>query len=243
MSEYMEKHTVARMIGAPPGYVGYEEGGQLTEAVRRKPYSVILFDEIEKAHQDVFNIFLQIMDDGRLTDSHGRTVDFKNCIVIMTSNTGSQYILDTAGADEVSYQRMRDRVLEALRQQFRPEFLNRVDEILVFRALTEEELAKIVEIQVGWLQKRLEDRRIELEFSEEAKELLAKRGYDPVYGARPLRRVIQKTVETPLAKKIMTGDVPDGSRVRVSAEHQEILFQVTAPAEEAEIAEAGQAAL
>ncbi len=232
MSEYMEKHTVARLIGAPPGYVGYEEGGQLTEAVRRKPYSVILFDEIEKAHHDVFSIFLQIMDDGRLTDSHGRTVDFKNCIIIMTSNIGSQYILDTVGADEESYERMRQRVLEAMRQHFRPEFLNRVDEILVFRSLTEEQLAQIVEIQVRWLQRRLEDRRISLEFSEESKKLLAERGYDPVYGARPLKRVIQRMVETPLAKKIMAGEVPDGSRVEVSTDEQGIVFEVIPRSEE-----------
>ncbi|MFP3870775.1 MAG: AAA family ATPase, partial [Syntrophobacteria bacterium] len=244
MSEYMEKHTVARLIGAPPGYVGYEEGGQLTEAVRRKPYSVILFDEIEKAHHDVFNILLQIMDDGRLTDAHGHTVDFKNCIIIMTSNIGSQYILDTADSSEVSYERMRKRVLEALRQHFRPEFLNRVDEILVFRSLTEEQLAQIVEIQLAWLQHRLEDRRIELEFTEEAKKLLAERGYDPVYGARPLRRVIQKHVETPLAKKIMAGEVADGSLVTLSADDGEIVFEITSRAEKADILEeAGQAAV
>ncbi|MGB6379762.1 MAG: AAA family ATPase, partial [Syntrophobacteria bacterium] len=229
MSEYMEKHTVARLIGAPPGYVGYEEGGQLTEAVRRKPFSVILFDEIEKAHHDVFSIFLQIMDDGRLTDSHGRTVDFKNCIIIMTSNVGSQYILDYTGTDEESYERMSKRVLEALRQHFRPEFLNRVDETLVFHALSQEELAQVVDIQVTWLQGRLEDRRIELEFSAEAKKLLAERGYDPVYGARPLKRVIQKMVETPLAKKIMAGEVEDGSRLRLSTDEQGIVFEVTAP--------------
>lgn len=235
MSEYMEKHTVARLIGAPPGYVGYEEGGQLTEAVRRKPYSVILFDEIEKAHHDVFSIFLQIMDDGRLTDSHGRTVDFKNCIIIMTSNIGSQYILDTVGADVESYERMRQRVLQAMRQHFRPEFLNRVDEILVFRSLSEEQLAQIVEIQVRWLQRRLEDRRISLEFSEESKKLLAERGYDPVYGARPLKRVIQRMVETPLAKKIMAGEVPDGSRVEVSTGEQGIVFEVMPRSEEDDI--------
>jgi ATP-dependent Clp protease ATP-binding subunit ClpB len=234
MSEYMEKHTVARLIGAPPGYVGYEEGGQLTEAVRRKPFSVILFDEIEKAHHDVFSIFLQIMDDGRLTDSHGRTVDFKNCIIIMTSNVGSQYILDTSGTDEASYERMRQRVLEALRQHFRPEFLNRVDETLVFHALSQEELAQIVDIQVAWLQRRLEDRRIELEFSDEVKKLLAERGYDPVYGARPLKRVIQKMVETPLAKKIMAGEVKDGSRLRLSTDEQGIVFEVTAPEEKSD---------
>ncbi|MCG6917985.1 MAG: ATP-dependent chaperone ClpB [Deltaproteobacteria bacterium] len=226
MSEYMEKHTVARLIGAPPGYVGYEEGGQLTEAVRRKPYSVILFDEIEKAHHEVFSIFLQIMDDGRLTDSHGRTVDFKNCIIIMTSNVGSQYILDATGE---SYESMRSRVLEAMRQHFRPEFLNRVDEILVFHSLTQEQLAQIVDIQVLWLKRRLADRRIELEFSDQAKILLAERGYDPVYGARPLKRVIQKIVETPLAKKIMAGEVPDGSSVRVSSDEQGLVFEVTLP--------------
>ena len=226
MSEYMEKHTVARLIGAPPGYVGYEEGGQLTEAVRRKPYSVILFDEIEKAHYEVFSIFLQIMDDGRLTDSHGRTVDFKNCIIIMTSNVGSQYILDATGE---SYESMRSRVLEAMRQHFRPEFLNRVDEILVFHSLTQEQLAEIVDIQVRWLKRRLADRRIELEFSDQAKMLLAERGYDPVYGARPLKRVIQKIVETPLAKKIMAGEVPDGSSVRVSSDEQGLVFEVTLP--------------
>ncbi|MEE8621715.1 MAG: AAA family ATPase, partial [Syntrophobacteria bacterium] len=231
MSEYMEKHTVARLIGAPPGYVGYEEGGQLTEAVRRKPFSVILFDEIEKAHHDVFSVFLQIMDDGRLTDSHGRTVDFKNCIIIMTSNVGSQYILDYTGTDEESHESMSQRVLEALRQHFRPEFLNRVDETLVFHALSQEELAQIVDIQVTWLQRRLEDRRIELEFSDEAKKLLAERGYDPVYGARPLKRVIQKMVETPLAKKIMADEVPDGSRLRLSTDEQGIVFEVTAPGE------------
>jgi len=242
MSEYMEKHTVARLIGAPPGYVGYEEGGQLTEAVRRKPYSVILFDEIEKAHSDVFNILLQIMDDGRLTDSHGRTVNFKNCIVIMTSNIGSQYILDTTGTDERSYERMRQRVLDAMRQHFRPEFLNRVDEILVFRSLTREQLAKIVEIQVGWLQRRLQDRRIVLHFSDEAKNLLAERGYDPVYGARPLKRVIQRSVETPLAKKIMAGEVPDGSAVGVVVANKEIAFQVTPGSDEGEtLREAAQA--
>ncbi|UCG11594.1 MAG: ATP-dependent chaperone ClpB [Deltaproteobacteria bacterium] len=226
MSEYMERHAVARLIGAPPGYVGFEEGGQLTEAVRRKPYSVLLFDEIEKAHHDVFNIFLQIMDDGRLTDSHGRTVDCKNCIIIMTSNIGSQYILDTNGADEESYGEMRQRVLEAMRKHFRPEFLNRVEEVLVFHSLTEEQLAEIVEIQVRWLRGRLEDRSIELEFTDGVKRLLAQRGYDPVYGARPLKRVIQKMIETPLAKKIMSGEVEDGSRVRLSTDEQGIVFEV-----------------
>jgi ATP-dependent Clp protease ATP-binding subunit ClpB len=182
----------------------------------------------------VFNILLQIMDDGRLTDSHGRTVNFRNCIVIMTSNIGSQYILDTTGTDERSYERMRQRVLEAMRQHFRPEFLNRVDEILVFRSLTREQLAKIVEIQVGWLQRRLQDRRIVLQFSDEAKNLLAERGYDPVYGARPLKRVIQRSVETPLAKKIVAGEVPDGSAVGVVVANKEIAFQVTPGSDEGE---------
>jgi len=217
MSEYMEKHTVARLIGAPPGYVGYEEGGQLTEAVRRKPYSVILLDEIEKAHPDVFNVLLQVLDDGRLTDGHGRTVDFKNTVIIMTSNIGSQLILELRGADERTYQRMREQVLEALRRQFRPEFLNRVDEVVVFRALTEAELAKIVEIQLDGLRHRLAERRITLEVGEAARAHLARVGYDPVFGARPLKRVVQREVETPIARLIVAGKVKDGGVVRVDA--------------------------
>ncbi|OLB93748.1 MAG: ATP-dependent chaperone ClpB [Candidatus Rokubacteria bacterium 13_1_40CM_68_15] len=215
MSEYMEKHTVARLIGAPPGYVGYEEGGQLTEAVRRKPYSVILLDEIEKAHPDVFNVLLQVLDDGRLTDGQGRTVNFKNTVIIMTSNIGSQLILEMRGADERTYQRMREQVLEALRRQFRPEFLNRVDEVVVFRALTEAELAKIVDIQLDTLRKRLAERRITLEVTEEARAYLARVGYDPVFGARPLKRVIQREVETPVARLIVAGKLTDGGKVRV----------------------------
>jgi ATP-dependent Clp protease ATP-binding subunit ClpB len=215
MSEYMEKHTVARLIGAPPGYVGYEEGGQLTEAVRRKPYSVILLDEIEKAHPDVFNVLLQVLDDGRLTDGQGRTVNFKNTVVIMTSNIGSQLILEMRGSDERSYQRMREQVLEALRRQFRPEFLNRVDEIVVFRALTEAELARIVSIQLDGLRRRLTERRIALEVSEATKAHLARVGYDPVFGARPLKRAIQREVETPVARLIVAGKVRDGGTVRV----------------------------
>jgi ATP-dependent Clp protease ATP-binding subunit ClpB len=217
MSEYMEKHTVARLIGAPPGYVGYEEGGQLTEAVRRKPYSVILLDEIEKAHPDVFNVLLQVLDDGRLTDGHGRTVDFKNTVIIMTSNIGSQLILELRGADERSYQRMREQVLEALRRQFRPEFLNRVDEVVVFRALTEAQLAQIVEIQLEGLRRRLAERRIPLEVTEAARAHLARVGYDPVFGARPLKRAIQREVETPVARLIVAGKVKDGGAVRVEA--------------------------
>ena len=215
MSEYMEKHTVARLIGAPPGYVGYEEGGQLTEAVRRKPYSVILLDEIEKAHPDVFNVLLQVLDDGRLTDGQGRTVNFKNTVVIMTSNIGSQLILEMRGGDDRSYQRMREQVLEALRRQFRPEFLNRVDEIVVFRALTEAELARIVSIQLDGLRRRLAERRIALEVSEATKAHLARVGYDPVFGARPLKRAIQREVETPVARLIVAGKVRDGGTVRV----------------------------
>jgi len=215
MSEYMEKHTVARLIGAPPGYVGYDEGGQLTEAVRRKPYSVVLLDEIEKAHPDVFNVLLQVLDDGRLTDGHGRTVNFRNTVIIMTSNIGSQLILEMRGADERSYQRMREQVLEALRRHFRPEFLNRVDEVVVFRALTEAELAKIVEIQLDGLRRRLTDRRITLEVTEAARSYLAKIGYDPVFGARPLKRAIQREVETPVARLIVGGKLRDGGTVRV----------------------------
>jgi len=229
MSEYMEKHTVARLIGAPPGYVGYEEGGQLTEAVRRKPYSVILFDEIEKAHHDCFNILLQILDDGRLTDSHGRTVDFKNTVIIMTSNIGGNYILEFGGTDEESYQRMKEQVLAAMRQHFRPEFLNRVDEIAVFRPLTQEQLLAIVQIQVGHLQVRLEEQGITLELTEEAKEYMARAGYDPVYGARPLKRAIQRELETPLAKQIVEGKVLDGSRVIAELEEGHIVFRIEAP--------------
>ena len=215
MSEYMEKHTVARLIGAPPGYVGYEEGRQRTEAVRRKPYSVVLFDEIEKAHPDVFNALLQVLDDGRLTDGQGRTVNFRNTVIIMTSNIGSQLILELRGADERSYQRMREQVLEALRRHFRPEFLNRVDEVVVFRALTEAELAKIVEIQLEGLRRRLGERRITLEVTDAARAWLARVGYDPVFGARPLKRVIQREVETPVARLIVAGKLKDGATARV----------------------------
>jgi ATP-dependent Clp protease ATP-binding subunit ClpB len=215
MSEYMEKHTVARLIGAPPGYVGYEEGGQLTEAVRRKPYSVVLFDEIEKAHPDVFNALLQVLDDGRLTDGQGRTVNFRNTVIIMTSNIGSQLILELRGADERTYQRMREQVLEALRRHFRPEFLNRVDEVVVFRALTEAELGRIVEIQLEGLRRRLGERRIALEVTDAARAWLARVGYDPVFGARPLKRVIQREVETPVARLIVAGKLKDGGTARV----------------------------
>ena len=225
MSEYMEKHTVARLIGAPPGYVGYEEGGQLTEAVRRRPYSVILFDEIEKAHHDVFNVLLQILDDGRLTDGQGRTVDFKNTVVIMTSNIGSPVILAyRGGTDADAYARMRDEVLEALRQQFRPEFLNRVDEIVVFHALSREELKRIVEIQLARLRTRLAERKIELTLSDRALEHFATAGYDPVYGARPLKRLLQRELETTLGRRLLAGEIRDRSRVAVDVDSGELRF-------------------
>ncbi len=234
MSEYQEKHTVARLIGAPPGYVGYDEGGQLTEAVRRRPYSVILFDEIEKAHPDVFNIFLQILDDGRLTDGQGHTVDFRNTIVIMTSNIGSHRILDyqgqRGGPEEAT---MRATVLEELRQHFRPEFLNRVDEIIVFHALNEEELGEIVEIQLRRLRERLAGRRITLILSDAAKRHLVKAGYDPHYGARPLKRTIQKELETPLGRKILAGDIADGETVDVG--YDETLGELTFATEPAAV--------
>jgi ATP-dependent Clp protease ATP-binding subunit ClpB len=221
MSEYQEKHTVARLIGAPPGYVGYEEGGQLTEAVRRRPYSVILFDEIEKAHHDVFNLMLQILDDGRLTDGHGRTVDFRNTIIIMTSNIGSHRILEYRGAFQgYEYERMKEAVLEEMRRCFRPEFLNRVDEIIVFHSLSEEHLKQIVEIQLDRLRARLAERRITLELTPEARSYLVHVGYDPHYGARPLRRAIQKEIETPLARLILEGRVRDGQAVKVGVDEE-----------------------
>ncbi len=218
MSEYQERHAVARLIGAPPGYVGYEEGGQLTEAVRRRPYCVVLFDEVEKAHADVFNTLLQILDDGRLTDSQGRTVDFKNTIVIMTSNLGSQRILESAavyGGDEEEQEKLRDAVMGDVRRHFRPEFLNRIDEIIVFHALTEAELKKIVEIQLGRLRQRLEDRHIKLELTDAARTHIVRAGYDPAFGARPLKRVIQREVETELAKRLLAGQIRDGQTVVV----------------------------
>jgi ATP-dependent Clp protease ATP-binding subunit ClpB len=220
MSEYMEKHTVARLIGAPPGYVGYEEGGQLSEAVRRRPYSVILFDEIEKAHPDVFNVLLQVLDDGRITDGQGRTVDFKNTVIIMTSNIGSQYI-----TEEESKEARRRLVTDALRAHFRPEFLNRVDEIIIFDRLSEDDLKKIVEIQLGRLAKRLEQQKITLKLSDSAKELLAREGYDPVYGARPLRRTIQREILDPLSIDILEGKVREGQTVQVDAKNGALVFR------------------
>ncbi|MGC8711109.1 MAG: ATP-dependent chaperone ClpB [Leptodesmis sp.] len=225
MSEYMEKHAVSRLIGAPPGYVGYDEGGQLTEAIRRRPYAVILFDEIEKAHPDVFNIFLQILDDGRVTDSQGHTVDFKNTIIIMTSNIGSQYILDLAG-DDSRYEEMRSRVTEAMRAQFRPEFLNRVDEFIIFHSLTKGELQNIVKLQTQRLEQRLSDRKMALKLSDAAINWLAEVGYDPVYGARPLKRAIQRELETQIAKSILRGEFHDGDTIFVDVgENERLVFK------------------
>ena len=215
MSEFMEKHSVARLIGAPPGYVGYEEGGYLTEAVRRRPYSVILLDEIEKAHPDVFNVLLQVLDDGRLTDGQGRTVDFRNSVVIMTSNLGSQLIQEMSG--EANYDRMKSAVLEIVGQQFRPEFVNRIDDIVVFHPLGREHIRRIVDIQMGYLQKRLAERDIRLELDEAARDRLGEAGYDPVYGARPLKRAIQQQLENPLAQRILRGEFGPGDTVRVVA--------------------------
>ena len=223
MSEYMEKHTVARLIGAPPGYVGYEEGGQLTEAIRRRPFAVILLDEIEKAHHDVFNVLLQVLDDGRLTDSQGRTVDFKNTVLIMTSNIGSQEILE-AQQRGITYEELQTIVMNEVKKHFRPEFLNRVDEAVVFHPLTETELARIVEIQLSRLKSRLEERRITLHVTPEALADLGRRGYDPVYGARPLKRLIQHDIETPLSKLLVKGEVKDGDSVTIDYKNGEVVI-------------------
>ena len=220
MSEFMEKHSVARLIGAPPGYVGYDEGGFLTEAVRRRPYAVLLFDEIEKAHPDVFNILLQILDDGRLTDGHGRTVDFKNTIAIMTSNVGSQWIQDPNLAEEDR----RERTLEALRQTFKPEFLNRIDDTIIFRALTMEDIERIIEIQLGLIRKRLEERKLSLELTENAKQYIARAGYSPVYGARPLKRVLQKQILDPLALNLLDGTFAEGDHIRIDQKDGRVVF-------------------
>ncbi len=214
MSEYMEKHSVARLIGAPPGYVGYEEGGALTEAVRRRPYQVILFDEIEKAHPDVFNILLQVLDDGRLTDGQGRTVDFKNTLIILTSNIGAQYLVEQKEGEDT--EAVREEVMAEVRARFRPEFLNRLDEIILFHRLQRSDMGQIVDIQMGRLQKLVDDRKITIELDDAARTWLANRGYDPAYGARPLKRVIQKQVQDPLAEQILAGGVKDGDTVKVS---------------------------
>jgi len=220
MSEYQERHTVARLLGAPPGYVGYDEGGQLTEAVRRRPYSVVLFDEIEKAHPEVFNVLLQVLDDGRLTDGHGRTVDFRNTVIIMTSNVGSQYILDVTG-DQVEVER---RVMESMRQKFRPEFLNRVDDIVIFHALDKEHLKEIIEIQLGRLRSLLAGREISVELTDAAKEFIIEQGYDPAYGARPLKRTLQRRIQDPLALQILQGDVREGDHVVVDRSGDQLSF-------------------
>jgi ATP-dependent Clp protease ATP-binding subunit ClpB len=215
MSEYQERHTVSRLVGAPPGYVGYEEGGQLTEAVRRKPYSVILLDEIEKAHVDVFNTLLQVLDDGRLTDSHGRTVDFRNTVVIMTSNIGSEYLMQGVTADGEIREHARALVMGALRSHFRPEFLNRVDEVVLFKPLTLAEIEEIVDLLLNDLRTRLLERRITLQITEPARRFIADQGFDPAYGARPLRRFIAREVETRVARALLRGDLPDGGVISV----------------------------
>jgi ATP-dependent Clp protease ATP-binding subunit ClpB len=226
MSEYQERHTVSRLIGAPPGYVGYDEGGQLTEAVRRRPYAVVLFDEIEKAHQDAFNVLLQLLDEGRLTDGQGRTVDFRNTVVIMTSNLGSYVFNDpTASAEE-----RNEKVMAEVRATFRPEFVNRVDEIIVFAPLGREQIAAILDIQVGLLQQRLASRRLTIELTDAAREHLANAGFDPSYGARPLKRVIQREVQDRLATMLLGGEVRDGDHVVVEAGSSGLEFRVTKPA-------------
>jgi ATP-dependent Clp protease ATP-binding subunit ClpB len=226
MSEYMEKHTVSRLIGAPPGYVGYDEGGQLTEAVRRRPYSVVLFDEIEKAHNDVFNVLLQIMDDGRLTDGKGRTVDFKNTVIIMTSNIGSAYLQADALRTPGDFAEARKQVMNALHAHFKPEFLNRVDDLIIFNPLGKEQLTHIVDLRLGDLRRLLADRHISLELTDRAKELLFREGYDPAFGARPLKRAIQRWVQDPLALKILDGEVLNGDHVVVDAVGDQMRFSV-----------------
>jgi ATP-dependent Clp protease ATP-binding subunit ClpB len=215
MSEFMEKHSVSRLIGAPPGYLGYEEGGYLTEAIRRRPYSIILLDEVEKAHPEVFNVLLQVLDDGRLTDGQGRTVDFKNAVIIMTSNIGSQWITDLTDKD---YEEMKKRVMEAVKGHFKPEFINRIDDIIIFRSLSAEHIKKIVELQFVYLTKRAADRNIELRYTEKLKAIIAKEGYDPAYGARPLKRLIQKKIQDTLALMILKGEIKEGDTVTVDVD-------------------------
>jgi ATP-dependent Clp protease ATP-binding subunit ClpB len=242
MSEYQERHTVSRLMGAPPGYIGFEEGGQLTEAVRRKPYSVVLFDEIEKAHPDVFNTLLQILDDGRLTDAQGRTVDFRNTVIIMTSNIGSLHLLEGITDRGEIRPDARDRVMADLREHFRPEFLNRVDEIVLFKPLTLEEIESIVELQIASVQARLADRRLTLHITEAAEALIARNGYDPVYGARPLRRYIQREVETRIGRALVAGDINDGATIIVDVQDGELVVQWRNADAEAPAAEAVGAA-
>jgi ATP-dependent Clp protease ATP-binding subunit ClpB len=231
MSEYMEKHSVARLIGAPPGYVGYEEGGALTEAVRRRPYQVVLFDEIEKAHPDVFNVLLQVLDDGRLTDGQGRTVDFRNVLIIMTSNLGSEYLVNLREGEDVKV--VEKEVMGVVRGHFRPEFLNRVDEIILFHRLRREDMSEIVDIQLKRLNRLLEDRKIGLSLDAKARQWLADKGYDPTYGARPLKRVIQKWVQDPLAQMLLAGELPDGSTIKLGAAQGRLTINGKAVGEEA----------
>jgi ATP-dependent Clp protease ATP-binding subunit ClpB len=222
MSEYMEKHAVARLIGAPPGYVGYEEGGALTEAVRRRPYQVVLFDEIEKAHPDVFNVLLQVLDDGRLTDGQGHTVDFRNTLIVMTSNLGSDFLVNQPEGQDTDA--VKDQVMAVVRAAFRPEFLNRVDEIILFHRLKKSEMGRIVDIQIARLQKLLDDRKVVISLDPSARDWLAEKGWDPAYGARPLKRVIQKSVQDPLAEMILAGKIKDGEKVRISGDKLGLTF-------------------
>jgi len=222
MSEYMEKHAVARLIGAPPGYVGYEEGGALTEAVRRRPYQVVLFDEIEKAHPDVFNVLLQVLDDGRLTDGQGHTVDFRNTLIVMTSNLGSEFLINQPEGQDTDA--VRDQVMAVVRAAFRPEFLNRVDEIILFHRLKKTEMGRIVDIQIARLQRLLDERKIAIKLDASARDWLAEKGWDPAYGARPLKRVIQKSIQDPLAEMILAGTVKDGEKVVISGDKRGLTF-------------------
>jgi ATP-dependent Clp protease ATP-binding subunit ClpC len=230
MSEYMEKHAVSRLIGAPPGYVGYEEGGQLTEKVRRKPYSVVLLDEIEKAHPDVFNILLQVFDDGRLTDGLGRRVDFKNAIIIMTSNIGARDIKKgtsygfSATSEEASYESMKEKIMENVKKIFNPEFLNRIDDMIIFKTLTKKGMLKIVDIVLKEILEKVSDRKLNVSLSPGSKEFIIKKGFDPVYGARPLRRAIQKYIEDPIAEEILKGKFPDGSYIKVKIKNDKLYF-------------------
>ena len=224
MMEYMEKHSVARMIGAPPGYVGYDEGGQLTEAVRRKPYAVVLFDEVEKAHPEVFNVLLQVLDDGRITDAQGRTVDFKNTVIILTSNLGSRFLLEGVTGDTIP-ESVRESVLAELRQAFRPEFLNRIDETILFKPLTLEEITRIVDLLLADLNQRLAERRVTVVLEPKAKEWAAEKGYDPVFGARPLKRFLQRNIETRLARALIAGEVAEGTVVTFRVKAGELVMK------------------
>jgi ATP-dependent Clp protease ATP-binding subunit ClpB len=224
MSEYMEKHAVSRLIGAPPGYVGYDEGGQLTEAVRRKPYAVVLFDEVEKAHPDVFNVLLQVLDDGRITDAQGRTVDFKNTIIIMTSNIGSRFLLEGVTGDTIP-ETVRESVLAELRQTFRPEFLNRIDETILFKPLTLEEIGSIVDLLLADLNRRLAERRVTVSLDAKAKDWAAEKGYDPVFGARPLKRFLQKQIETRLARALIAGEIAEGREVKFTVVNDALVMK------------------